>query len=77
MASMIPTTGLKRMGLTLVLTTICIFVGIKIIVTYSAGNLCCQQGDAMDPCRHLPLKVLDDLSQPKAATEDQSLALSP
>ena len=76
MASTIPTTGLKGMGLTLVLIIICIFVGIKIIVAYSLGNLFCQQGDAMDPCRHLPFKVLDDLSQPKAAT-DQPLPLIP
>ncbi len=36
MASTIPRTGLKRMGLTILLIIIYIFVGLKIIVAYSA-----------------------------------------
>ena len=38
MASTVPRTGLKRMGLTLLLITIYIFVGLKIIVATLIGS---------------------------------------
>lgn len=75
MVSTRPVTGLKRVGLTLLLTIIYIFVNIKITAAFPAYKLSKQlklsAKRTTDLCQHLPLQDYGTLCQHEEVTDDR------